>query len=276
VELDWIHRHDAKQDIYFLANLTAQPMQIEAVFRVSGRVPELWDPVTGKTRELPEFRLEGDRTAIPLRFEPKQSWFVVFRKNLHGSGTSRVKNFPALAELATLSGPWEVRFDAQWAGPARVIFERLDDWSQRPEDGIRYYSGMATYKKTFDVPREQSRALYLDLGDVKNVARVRLNGKDLGVVWTAPWRVALQDAIKGGQNELEIDVVNLWPNRLIGDGLMPKNQRRTKTNVTTYETPMPAGVEPCTVDPECAARMKTGASPKLLSSGLLGPVKLIG
>ena len=276
VELDWIHRHDAKQDIYFLANLTEQPTQIEAVFRVSGRVPELWDPVTGKIRELPEFRSEGDRTAIPLHFAPKQSWFVVFRKTLRRAATSNVKNFPILAELVSLSAAWEVRFDTQWGGPARVIFERLEDWSQRPEEGIRYYSGMARYKKTFDVPHEESRELYLDLGEVKNVARVRLNGKDLGVVWTAPWRVALQDAIKSGQNELEIDVVNLWPNRLIGDGLTPKYQRRTKTNVTTYETPMPPGVEPCTVDPECAARMKTGASPKLLSSGLLGPVKVIG
>jgi hypothetical protein len=87
--------------------------------------------------------------------------------------------------------------------------------------------------------------------------------------------VALGDAIKRGENQLEIDVVNLWPNRLIGDALMPKNQRRTKTNVTTYETPMPGGVEYCSFDPECTTRIKTGASPKLLSSGLLGPVRLI-
>jgi hypothetical protein len=177
-------------------------------------------------------------------------------------------------ELATLEGPWDVAFDVQWGAPATATFARLEDWSKRPEEGIRYYSGMATYRKTFDAPRGDHRELYLDLGEVKNVAQVRLNGKDLGVVWTAPWRVAVGDAIKPGENHLEIDVVNLWPNRLIGDGLLPKGQRLTRTNVRTYDTP-PGESDFCGLDPDCAMRLKTGASPKLLSSGLLGPVKVL-
>jgi alpha-L-rhamnosidase len=273
-EVDWTHRYDVERDIYFLANLTERSEQIEAVFRVSGGMPELWDPVTGQVRDLPEFRTEGDRTVIPLSFAAKQSWFVVFRRPLRHSGTAGARNFPSVVELATLEGPWDVAFDVQWGAPARATFERLEDWSKRPEGGIRYYSGMATYRKRFDAPRGDHRELYLDLGEVRNIAQVRLNGKNLGVVWTAPWRVAVGDAIKPGENHLEIDVVNLWPNRLIGDGLLPKGQRLTRTNVRTYDTP-PGESDFCGLDPDCAMRLKTGASPKLLSSGLLGPVKVL-
>jgi hypothetical protein len=273
-ELDWIHRHDGEREIYFLANLSEQPTPIDAVFRVAGKRPELWDPVTGEVRDLPEFRAEGDRTVVPLEFAPKQSCFVVFSRRARRSRASEVKNFPAPEALATLSGPWEVAFDEEWGGPASVTFEQLEDWTQRPEEGIRYYSGMATYRKTFDAPPGKHRELYLDLGKVKNLARVRLNGIDLGVVWTAPWRIALARAIKQGRNQLEIDVVNLWPNRLIGDGLLPKAQRRTKTNVRTYDTPEPPDVNLSYSDPQDAARIKSGATPKLLSSGLLGPVRL--
>jgi hypothetical protein len=230
--------------------------------------------VTGAVRDLPEFRAEGDRTVVPLEFAPKQSCFVVFSRRARRSRSSEVKNFPALEELATLSGPWEVAFDEEWGGPASVTFEQLQDWTQRPEEGIRYYSGTATYRKTFDAPKGRRRQLYLDLGQVKNLARVRLNGIELGVVWTAPWRIALGRAIQQGQNRLEIEVVNLWPNRLIGDGLLPKAQRRTKTNVRTYDTPEPPDVNLSYSDPQDAARMKSGATPKLLSSGLLGPVRL--
>ncbi|MGH8226326.1 MAG: glycosyl hydrolase [Steroidobacteraceae bacterium] len=275
-ELDWIHRRDGERDIYFLANLDERPAQIEGVFRVAGKRPELWDPVTGEVRDLPEYRCETDRTAIPLHFAPKQSWFVVFRRpGAARGGPSEARNFPTLADLATLSGPWEVGFDEEWGGPAKAIFERLEDWTQRPEEGIRYYSGMATYRKTFDAPGGAGGELYLDLGEVRNVARVRLNGKELGVVWTAPWRVTVGDAMRPKANQLEIDVVNLWPNRLIGDGLLPKEQRRTRTNVRLYDTPLPQDVELYHSDPEAAIRRTTGAPPKLLSSGLLGPVKLV-
>jgi hypothetical protein len=111
------------------------------------------------------------------------------------------------------------------------------DWTQRSEDGIKYYSGKAVYRKTFDTPwltTPSACKLYLDLGTVHDLAEVRLNGKTLGVVWTAPWRIEITDTIKPVGNELEIGVVNLWPNRLIGDGPLPPEQRRTKTNRGTY------------------------------------------
>jgi len=112
----------------------------------------------------------------------------------------------------------------------------------------------------------------LDLGVLKNVARVKLNGRDLGVVWTAPWHVEVTGVIRPDVNDLEIEVANLWPNRLIGDARLPKEKRLTVTNVRTYDT-MASGTYSCQV---CKARKKSGQAAQLLSSGLLGPVTLRG
>ena len=251
---DWIHRRIDGAEAYFIANLRSVAAGGEFTFRVEGRRPELWDAVTGRMRELPEFAATEDgRTRVGLRFEPRQSFFVVFRSPAANAAGRGGKNFPDLKPLAEIGGPWEVSFDPKWGGPERVTFETLVDWTKRPETGIKYYSGKATYRKTFDLPSPVTRhaSLFLDLGVVKNIARVRLNGRDLGVVWTAPWHVEITDAVKPSGNMLEIDVVNLWPNRLIGDAGLPREQRRTVTNVTGFQPDAP-----------------------LLPSGLLGPVTL--
>jgi hypothetical protein len=105
---------------------------------------------------------------------------------------------------------------------------------------------------------------------------VRLNGRDLGVVWTAPWRVEITEAVRAGANDLQIDVVNLWPNRLIGDGALPKEKRLTVTNVRTYEATLPPDNEyrthGCSL---CAQRRKSGQPAALLPSGLVGPVRVL-
>ena len=134
-----------------------------------------------------------------------------------------------------------------------MTFDKLEDWSQRPEPAVKYFSGTAVYRKVFELSdpstiHNPQSTIYLDLGTVKETARVKLNGKDLGVVWCAPWRVEITGAVKPGENALEIEVVNLWPNRLVGDGKLPVEQRRTRTNV--------------------------GASSAPLTSGLLGPVTI--
>jgi len=167
-----------------------------------------------------------------------------------------------------------VHFDTRWGAPDSIVFQQLDDWTHRPDPSIRYYSGTATYRNTFKLPRSKSQRVYLDLGEVKNLAEVRINGHEAGIVWTAPWRVEIGRFLRAGRNQLEIDVVNLWPNRLIGDGDLPEEQRRTRTNVRTYEHKLPEGFS-CWWDPECEERKKTGAPAKLLSSGLLGPVRLL-
>jgi hypothetical protein len=207
-----------------------------------------------------------------MRFEPRQSYFVVFQRT--AVNRSRVgKNFHEVKEIAQLVGPWEVEFDPQWGGPERVTFATLEDWTKRPEEGIRYYSGTAAYILNFDLPAAARVPKYLDLGLVKNVAQVWLNGKDLGVVWTAPWRVDISAVVKAKGNELKIEVVNLWPNRLIADGKLPRDQQRTVTNVRTYDAVVPDDLFTWNC-PQCEGRRKTHQEPPLLPSGLLGPVTL--
>jgi hypothetical protein len=174
-------------------------------------------------RRLPEFTIENGQVKIPLEFDAYQSFFIVF-KNGGAMGPAKEKrNFPFNKMIAALNGPWTVSFDTVWGGPREVIFDTLIDWTRRPEQGIKYYSGIATYKQTFDVGEINTRNdhFYLDLGTVKNVARVTLNRKDLGVVWTAPWKVDITAALKQKGNQLEIVIANLWPNRLIGDERLP-------------------------------------------------------
>jgi hypothetical protein len=269
-ELDWLHRRAPGQDIYFLANLSARAVETEAVFRISGRVPELWNPVSGEIRELAAFRSEDARTAIPLRFAPRQSYFVVFRKDSAGTAPSMGSNFPELRALRTLDGPWDVRFDTRARGPGHIRFTQLSDWSRHADERIRYYSGMATYAVRFELSSPRGQRIFLDLGEVRNLAQLRLNHRDLGTLWTAPWRVEISAAVRSGTNTLEIDVVNLWPNRLIGDGLLPPGRRLTRTNVRTYDTPHPVEF----ADTE-AEEVFSSETPALLPSGLLGPVTLL-
>jgi hypothetical protein len=272
--LDWIHRRTGDADIYFVANLASATATSDVVFRTAGRQPELWDAVTGEIRDLTAWHAEDGRTGIPMTFAPRQSWFVVFRRPTSMAESKGPENFPAARPLGEVAGPWSVSFDSKWGGPEQVAFDKLDDWSQRSEPGIQYYSGTATYRNTVNVAQEQTQnrrsKLYLDLGSVKNVARVRLNGQDLGVVWTAPGRVDVTRAVRPGANDLEIDVANLWPNRLIGDALLPKEKRLTATNVRTYDT-LTHEIYGC---PTCATRKKSGQPAALLPSGLLGPVRL--
>ncbi|MHB8973199.1 MAG: glycosyl hydrolase [Pirellulaceae bacterium] len=250
---DYIHRAGSGCDIYFVSNQQNRTERAACAFRVTAQQPELWDPVSGQRRDAVEFRLEPGRTIVPLEFAPRQAWFVVFRKPLEPNRAGG-RNFPNVSIVATLEGPWQVAFDPRWGGPASVSFDGLVDWTTHPEPGVKYYSGKATYTRRFDLPPScpaDGRTIYLDLGVVKNLADVRLNGVSLGVVWTAPWRVDMTSAVKTRDNQLEVDVINLWPNRLIGDAALPPEQRRTVTNVKKFTPDSP-----------------------LLPSGLLGPVTI--
>jgi hypothetical protein len=250
-----IHRREPGTDLYFIANRQDRTQTTTCRFRVRGLRPEWWDPVSGQCRELPEYEEKDGRTLVPMRLEPFESGFVVFRNpTTRPSGSGR--NFPELKTIATLSAPWEVAFDPKWGGPARIVFAQLEDWSKRPEPGIRYYSGKAIYRTTFDagdaMPDSPSARLYLSLGSVKNLASIRLNGCDLGTVWCPPWRVEIPPAVlKARNNTLEITVANLWINRLIGDSGLPAEQRLTRTTWNPFKANSP--LEP---------------------SGLLGPVTL--
>ena len=243
--LDWIHRSAGDTEIYFVVNRNNCGETATCVFRGTGKQPELWDPVTGNIRKLPVFKTTADGcTEVPLEFAPCQSCFVVFRQA--GTPQPAAGNFPSARMLDKISGPWQVQFNPQWVYPdaaltadqrkGAFVFDTLDDWSKRPEEGIKYYSGTAVYRRTFDFERSSGSSkstprIFLDLGIVKNIARVKLNGRDLGVVWCDPWQVEVSAALRAGANQLEIEVTNLWPNRLTGDSKLPAEQRRTQTNV---------------------------------------------
>jgi hypothetical protein len=256
------HRRAKDRDIFFVSNRSGEPIKAVCRFRVMEGKPELWDPVTGDRRALPQFERKDGTTTIPMEFDAFQSFFVVFGNRSQKSevrSQNGEKNFPELKQIQELIGSWTVQFDPKWGGSTNaVVFNELTDWSTQSDPVIKYYSGKATYRKTFELPQVSTfnfslSTFYLSLGPVYDLARVKLNGKDLGVVWCAPWRVDISSAVKAGKNELEIEVVNLWPNRLIGDLAKPEEQRLTWTIVGHGHK----------------------ADSKLLPSGLLGPVRLM-
>jgi hypothetical protein len=246
------HRHSADADIYFVSNQRDRAERVNGAFRITGKQPELWNPLNGERRALPQWREANGQTLVPLDFAPQQSWFVVFRQpGQPVSGGPR--NFPESRALLTLNRPWQVSFDPKWGGPALAEFAQLSDWTTRPEGGIRFYSGTATYRTAFDLSAEAfsnpSGKLLLDLGKVCDVATVRLNGKELATLWTPPWTVDISTAAKVGSNALEIAVINPWNNRLVGDSRLPVEHRLTSLSLPTVKTNAP-----------------------LRAAGLLGPV----
>jgi hypothetical protein len=255
---DYMHRRDGEAEIYFVANRSNRFEETECTFRVEGKQPELWDAVSGEIRELPAFSPSQGRTTVPLEFAPFGSWFIVFREAaVTATTTERKANFPTFKSVRELAGAWTVKFRPDRGGPESIEFPDLVDWTRRPEDGIRFYSGTATYLKTFDAPEGLASAssktsIFLDLGQVRQLAEVRLNGKGLGVLWAFPFRVEVTGVLEAAGNRLEIDVVNFWPNRIIGDQHLPPGEGRTRTNIRklTKETP-------------------------LVESGLLGPVRIL-
>lgn len=257
-KFDYIHRSSEDAEIYFVINRTNNTEASDFTFRVSGKQPEIWDAVTGEMRDAVAFRQSEGCTTLPLELDRFGSCFVVFRKPIGTAVAGNAKgNAPELNELQELSGAWNVSFDPDWGGPAKTTFSELVSWTQRPEEGVKFYSGKATYRKTFKLPKkEKGKQLFLDLGDVRNVAQVRLNGKELGTLWCYPWRLEITDAVKSGENSIEIDVINLWTNRVVGDLNLPQEERFTTTH-----------------DP-FRFNMLTGDTP-LLESGLLGPVRLV-
>jgi hypothetical protein len=222
----YLHRKAGDADLYFVANYADEPVERTCGFRITDRQPELWNPETGEIRALPDFTVEGEYTRIPMEFGPVQSWFVVFRQR--SEAAAREENFPEVRKLRGIEGPWQVRFDPKWGGTREPLtFESLIDWTEHPIHDIRYYSGTASYRQILTVSREElaqkDARILLNLGKVEVMARVWVNGEECGVAWKPPYRVDVTDALKPGENQLRIDVVNLWINRMIGDEFLPED-----------------------------------------------------
>jgi len=262
------HRTTKDQDIYFVSNKSDESIKVYCTFRVAGSKPQLWNPVTGKMRSLPQYKVEGGLTTIPMQFYPYESFFVIFpHKSPKQAAIAGGVNFPAVKSVVTIEGAWDVSFDPKWGGPAKITFDKLQDWTAHCERGIKYYSGIATYSKKFDSPKKFGKKVYLDLGTVHDMARVKFNGKDLGVVWCAPWRVDITDSLKSKGNVLEIEVANRWPNRMLGDQQEPDKDVRT----VKWDSGFLGGKEYKTGRYTFAT---TSGAGKLLPSGLIGPVRI--
>jgi len=247
--LDYIHRTTDDAEIYFVANRATNAVAVNCAFRVTGKAPELWNAVTGERKFAPAYEEKDGRIFLPLDFGPCGSWFVIFREPADAHPAVAKVNSPELTPLQQISGAWTVHFDPKWGGPEAVQFDSLVSWPTRPEPGIKFYSGTAVYEKTFNLPVPSATVpgekTFLDLGNIRELAEIKVNGKSCGIVWCPPWRVEVTDAVRPGENKLQIEVVNFWPNRLIGDDGLPPEQRVTRTNIRklTAKTPLePAGL----------------------------------
>ena len=251
----FVHRKIDGGEIYFVDSRNGTPQNVEATFRVAGKAPELWDPATGKRTQV-SYKIANGRTTVPLHLDPNGSTFVVFTKP--ASETSydmpEEKETQVSGLDEALNSKWHVSFQSGRGAPESAEFEHLTSWSESAADGIRYFSGTATYSRTIEVAEGDIKAgahYWLDLGAVKDLADVTLNGTHFGILWKSPFKVDVTDALEAGSNSLVIQVTNLWVNRLIGDQQPYAVKKYTFTDFAPYK-----------------------ADSHLLPSGLLGPVRI--
>ncbi len=253
--LMFVHRRLDDGELYFVDNRNARAEQLDATFRVVGKTPELWDPATGTTSPV-SYKIADGRTTISLHLDPNGSTFVVFTEPTMHTSVELPEQHESPVSLfnEALNSGWQVSFQPGRGVPESAEFDHLTSWSENANDGIRYFSGTATYTKTLNVPESDINPgahYWLDLGEVKDVAEVAVNGKDLGILWKTPFRVDVTGALKPGSNELVIKITNLWVNRLIGDQQSYAVKKYTFTDFAPYKADSP-----------------------LLPSGLLGPVRI--
>lgn len=293
---EYMHRNSKELDLYFISG----EGEAECTFRVNGKKPEIWNPLNGQVSEALCYRFTEDgRTIVPVKLSANGSAFVIFRKpadqnhfvsvnspgaiETNGTEGKMVKltawesgdyKFTTLAGKTSeikavtdkpveLTGSWNVSFKPEKGKETGIVFSKLTLWNENASPEIKYYSGTATYHKTFSLTAEQAAsAARLQLGNVFNVAQVWVNDKDLGIVWTAPWNLTITGMLNPGENKLRIEVTNCWANRLIGDAGLPKEKRTTETNVRLVpdrkEYPKPW--------------QTLSAQDPLMPSGLTGPV----
>jgi hypothetical protein len=249
------HRKLKEGDIYFISNQSGNTISVNPEFRAAGKIPELWDATTGSMRDLPEYTSGVETTSVPIRLEAYESAFIVFRKNTETPGKAGSSvNYPELKLVTDLTNEWNVTFDKAGRGPSKtVVFNSLYDWTTSSNDSIRYYSGTALYNSVFVLQKScTDKKLFLEFGPVNGMAKIRINGSYAGGLWTAPWKVEISALAKEGENKIEIEIVNTWVNRLIGDSKLPADERKTWCFVNPFKPDSP-----------------------LLPSGLTGPVKLL-
>jgi hypothetical protein len=253
-EIAWIHRRTNNADIYFITNLTDSHHDIDVRFCISDKEAELWHPDTGEIEPAP-YSIADNRTTVRFNLDQRESVFVVFRRA--ASSTFRSLLAVKSTTLGKVDGPWDVSFPPNLGAPERIQLTELQSWTENADDGVKYFSGTATYTKTIWSPQswfENRAKLLLDLGMVRDISELSVNGKILGILWKPPYRMDVTDILKPGENEIQIKVTNQWTNRLVGDQSTPADKKV-----------LPAG----------GAMSFLGRMPPLTESGLIGPVTVV-
>jgi hypothetical protein len=250
-EILFLHRHLEDGDLYYLSNRADRAEHTEAHFRVVGKEPQIWRADTATVQPV-SFSSDATGTVVPLDMEPDESFFVIFR---HAT-TARAAtiNKPRLSTLVSLHGPWDVGLQPKRGESLKIQLPALTSLSEQTDPAVKYFSGVATYKTTFELPKRAvpGTPVLVDLGKVGDLAEVILNGQSVGTVWHPPYRLDVSSAaLRRGRNQLEIRVADLWVNRLIGDA-QPEAKKVTWTPMRTYRPDAP-----------------------LRPSGLIGPVQLL-
>jgi hypothetical protein len=251
-KLLFVHRRLSDREIYWVNNRENTTVSVVATFRIAGKVPQLWHPETGIIENV-SYTIADDVTRVELHLQPTDAVFVVFKDK----ATRLMLKIPALKEkiLATLGVNWKLSFPAGWGAPASIKMDSLTSWTKSQEPGVKYFSGTAIYTKSISVSAawlKKGSTTWLDLGDVKNIAAVTVNGKPVSILWKKPFRANISGFVKPGKNSLEIKVTNLWANRVIGDAKPNAVKKYTYATWSFFDANSP-----------------------LLPAGLLGPVKLV-
>ena len=259
-DIDFIHRTTNSGEIYFLRNESEEPVTSTCWFRVTKMYPEIWDASTGDISRIADFSNEDGGTAFEIGLPAHGSIFVVFNKENRSELPEFADNKHGNKKTG-ISGPWKVDFPPNWGAPPSVVFDRLISWTESDDNGIKYFSGTATYQNSFNLDAGSvKKKMILDLGEVRDVAEVFVNGKSAGILWKKPYQADISQLVKAGENDLKIEIVNLWVNRMTGDMLSDPKDRYCKTNQTFMTKEVwPGGDEPF----------------RLQTAGLLGPVNLI-
>jgi hypothetical protein len=318
-DIDFQHRKMADADVYFVHNPDSVKRVFNVKFRISNKIPELWNAEDGSIVKMAQFVNENGFTKISLNLDVEESVFVVFReesKNLitiksnkksenialyfneknqinakanqngdykieYQNGKSSILKVKDIPNPQKIEGAWQVDFKEVLGYGGNYTFEKLIDWKDHQNEKIKYYSGTATYRTTFDFTQkiDKNTSISIDLGNVAVAAKVKLNGKDLGVLWKTPYQIDISDAIKTGKNDLEIEVTNLWTNRLIGDERFPQNDNYQFEGGNFPKTKMPEWYTNNQPRPEGERKTFTTANfykstDALQPSGLLGDVVL--
>lgn len=229
----YAHRSDGTKEIYFISNQENRKREIKLTLRIGGKSVKIYDAVLDLYSKPDKIsNAHNNETDIYLVLNPNQSIFLILdsKDTYYFISSLSGKRKPTKNDSLNISTDWQVQFNPKYGGPSKPVeFRTLTDWTLSVDSAIKYYSGTASYTKTFNYVGNNNNKVWIDLGTFSSIAEVKINGIDCGTLWTAPFELEVSKALKQGENNIEIQVTNTWANRLIGDSKLPVEKRITNT-----------------------------------------------